>query len=91
MLVQIDPFDYETDLAEQRSMRVEAEVRLEMLRRDLEHANRAIYDLAEGSDGKVCAYVVVNPNYQEHAIDLIEQGRSCGAIGVKLAASRRAT
>jgi RND family efflux transporter MFP subunit len=38
LLVQIDPFDYETDLAEQRSMRVEAEVRLEMLRRDLDRA-----------------------------------------------------
>ena len=60
-------------------------------RRDLEHANRAIYDIAEGSHGKVCAYVTVNPNYPEHAIDQIEQGRSRGAIGVKLAASRRAT
>lgn len=38
LLVQIDPFDYTTDLAEQRSMRVEAGVRLEMLRRDLGRA-----------------------------------------------------
>jgi len=38
LLVQIDPFDYETDLAEQRSMLKESEVRLEMLRRDLERA-----------------------------------------------------
>lgn len=38
LLVQIDPFTYETDLAEQRSMRVEAEVRLEMLRRDFDRA-----------------------------------------------------
>ncbi len=38
LLVQIDPFDYEIDLAEQRSMRVEAEVRLEMLHRDLDRA-----------------------------------------------------
>ena len=36
--MQIDPFDYETDLAEQRSMLVESEVKLEMLRRDLERA-----------------------------------------------------
>ena len=38
LLVQIDPFDYETDLAEQRSMLKESRVRLEMLRRDLERA-----------------------------------------------------
>lgn len=38
LLVQIDPFDYETDLAEQRSMLKESKVRLEMLRRDLERA-----------------------------------------------------
>jgi len=38
LLVQIDPFDYETDLAEQRSMLKESEVRLEMLRRDVERA-----------------------------------------------------
>ncbi len=38
LLVQIDPFDYETDLAEQRSMRKESKVKLEMLRRDLDRA-----------------------------------------------------
>ena len=38
MLVQIDPFQYETDLANQRSQLKEAEVRLEMLRRDHERA-----------------------------------------------------
>ena len=38
LLVQIDPFDYETALAEQRSMLKESGVRLEMLRRDLERA-----------------------------------------------------
>lgn len=38
LLVQIDPFDYETGLAEQRSMLKESEVRLEMLRRDLARA-----------------------------------------------------
>jgi RND family efflux transporter MFP subunit len=39
LLVQIDPFDYETDLAEQRSMLKESKVKLEMLRRDLDRAN----------------------------------------------------
>lgn len=39
LLVQIDPFDYETGLAEQRSMLKESEVKLEMLRRELKRAN----------------------------------------------------
>jgi RND family efflux transporter MFP subunit len=38
LLVQIDPFDYETGLAEQRSMLKESKVKLEMLRRDLDRA-----------------------------------------------------
>ena len=38
LLVRIDPFDYETDLAEQRSMLKESKVKLEMLRRELERA-----------------------------------------------------
>ena len=38
LLVQIDPFSYETDLAEQRSMLKESRVRLEMLARELERA-----------------------------------------------------
>ncbi len=38
LLVQIDPFDYETALAEQRSILKEARARLTMLGRDLERA-----------------------------------------------------
>ncbi len=38
LLVQIDPFQTEMDLADQRSQLKEAEVRLEMLRRDYERA-----------------------------------------------------
>ena len=38
LLVQIDPFDYRTDLAEQRSMLKESKVKLEMMRRELERA-----------------------------------------------------
>jgi RND family efflux transporter MFP subunit len=38
LLLQIDPFDYETDLAQQRSRLREAEVRLEVVRRDLQRA-----------------------------------------------------
>ena len=38
LLVQIDPFDYRVDLAEQRSMLKESRVKLEMLRRELDRA-----------------------------------------------------
>ncbi|MDJ0928168.1 MAG: efflux RND transporter periplasmic adaptor subunit [Gammaproteobacteria bacterium] len=38
LLLRIDPFDYETGLAEQRSLLREAEARLEKLRRDLKRA-----------------------------------------------------
>jgi len=38
LLVQIDPFDYQVDLAEQRSMLKESKVKLEMLRRELDRA-----------------------------------------------------
>ena len=39
LLLQIDPFDYETGLAEQGSMLKESRVKLTMLKRDLERAN----------------------------------------------------
>src|SRR6266576_1878971 len=35
--------------------------------------------------------VCVNPNYPEHALAEIENARAAGAVGIKLAASRRAT
>jgi RND family efflux transporter MFP subunit len=38
LLVQIDPFDYETALAEQRSILKEAEARLQLLKKDYERA-----------------------------------------------------
>jgi RND family efflux transporter MFP subunit len=38
LLLQIDPFTYETDLAEQRSIRKEGRIKLKMLNRDLERA-----------------------------------------------------
>ncbi len=44
LLVQIDPFDYETALAEQRSILKEARARLAMLGRDLERAKELFED-----------------------------------------------
>jgi RND family efflux transporter MFP subunit len=38
LLLQIDPFTYETDLAEQRSILKEGQIKLRMLNRDLERA-----------------------------------------------------
>ena len=42
------------------------------------------------SDRRVRAYVAVNPNHTDHALREIERGVGAGAIGIKLAASRRA-
>lgn len=42
LLFEIDPFDYRTELADQRSRLKEAEVRLEVLRRDLQRAQDLI-------------------------------------------------
>jgi RND family efflux transporter MFP subunit len=42
LLLEIDPFDYRTGLADQRSKLREAEVRLEVLRRDLKRAQDLI-------------------------------------------------
>lgn len=39
---------------------------------------------------RVRGYIVVNPNFTDHAIAEIELGRGAGMVGVKLAASRRA-
>jgi RND family efflux transporter MFP subunit len=44
LLVQIDPFDYETALAEQRSILKEARARLAMLGRDLKRAKELFED-----------------------------------------------
>ena len=44
LLVQIDPFDYETALAEQRSILKEAEARLKMLEKDYERAKELRID-----------------------------------------------
>ena len=47
-------------------------------------------EFAEGQGTRVRAFVAVNPNFTTHALAEIERGVSRGAIGVKLAAGRRA-
>jgi len=57
---------------------------------DQSRANRWMLDFAATEGPRVRAYVAVNPNYTEHALREIESGIARGAIGIKLAAGRRA-
>ncbi len=57
---------------------------------DQTQANRWMLDFAEAEGPRVRAYVAVNPNFTRHAISEIEYAISRGAIGIKLAAGRRA-
>lgn len=57
---------------------------------DLTYANRWMTRMARESDGAVRAYIAVNPNHAAHAMREIACGFEAGAVGVKLAASRRA-
>lgn len=57
---------------------------------DLTTANDWMLNLAHASNGEVRAYVAVNPNHAAHALSEIARGFERGAIGIKIAASRRA-
>ena len=57
---------------------------------DVRRGNDEMYALQEREGVRVRAYVVVNPNDAREALDEIARGVERGAIGVKLAASRRA-
>jgi predicted TIM-barrel fold metal-dependent hydrolase len=57
---------------------------------DVSFGNQQLRLLAAGLGGRVRGYVMVNPNYTDHALREIECGVAEGMIGVKLAASRRA-
>ncbi len=56
---------------------------------DQTQANRWMLDFA-AQEPAVFAYVAVNPNFTAHALQEIEAGMEQGAIGIKLAAGRRA-
>ena len=58
---------------------------------DLDYANQWLLELQHGNPSRVRGYVTVNPNFQEHALDRIDHYLSRGMVGIKLAASRRAT
>jgi predicted TIM-barrel fold metal-dependent hydrolase len=58
---------------------------------DLAYANGALRALQREHPARVRGYVAVNPNFPREAVVEIERGLEGGMIGVKLAASRRAS
>lgn len=57
---------------------------------DQTRANQWMLDFAQAHATEIKAYVAVNPNYTDHAVREIEHGVAQGAVGIKLAAARRA-
>ncbi len=57
---------------------------------DVTAGNDAMLALQQAEGRRVRSYVTVNPNFTTHAIEEIERCVTLGAVGVKLAASRRA-
>jgi predicted TIM-barrel fold metal-dependent hydrolase len=57
---------------------------------DVSRGNDAMLEIAERDPDRVRMYATVNPNYTDHALIEIDRCVARGAIGVKLAASRRA-
>lgn len=53
-------------------------------------ANEWMLGYAREHAPRVKAWVAVNPNFTAHALDEIERGMAQGAVGIKLAAGRRA-
>jgi len=58
---------------------------------DVRHANDAMLEMAADSGGRIRAWCVVNPNHPARAVEEIERAAEGGAVGLKLAASRRCT
>ena len=58
---------------------------------DVTAGNLAMRAIAAKDPDRVRAYTTVNPNFMEHAAAEIAAGAAAGAVGIKLAASRRAS
>jgi predicted TIM-barrel fold metal-dependent hydrolase len=58
---------------------------------DLAYANAALRGHARAHPDRIRGYVTVNPNFQRSALAEIERGCAEGMVGIKLAASRRAS
>lgn len=57
---------------------------------DQTRANHWLYETAARLGPVVQTFVAVNPNFTQHALAEIQQGMERGAVGIKLAAGRRA-
>jgi predicted TIM-barrel fold metal-dependent hydrolase len=57
---------------------------------DVTAGNDAMLAIQEAEPARVRSYVMVNPNHTAHALAEIDRCVALGAVGVKLAASRRA-
>ena len=57
---------------------------------DVSLGNDEMLALQERDPALIRSYVTVNPNHTAHALDEIARGAERGAVGIKLAASRRA-
>ena len=57
---------------------------------DVQLGNEEMLAIQRREGDRVRTYVVVNPNYTDYALAEIERCAALGAVGVKLAASRRA-
>jgi predicted TIM-barrel fold metal-dependent hydrolase len=57
---------------------------------DVTFGNDVMLAITRALPGRVRAYATVNPNFPRHALDEIARCVDAGAVGVKLAASRRA-
>jgi len=58
---------------------------------DVVYGNDSVLALQRQHPNRIRGYVTVNPNYSGHAVAEIERCCGAGMIGLKLAASRRAT
>ena len=58
---------------------------------DVTVGNEAMRAIIRTHPSLIKGYVTVNPNYPDHAITEIELGLAAGMVGIKLAASRRAS
>jgi predicted TIM-barrel fold metal-dependent hydrolase len=58
---------------------------------DLVYANAALRELQRARPDRIRGYVTVNPNFPRAALEEIARGLAEGMVGIKLAASRRAS
>lgn len=58
---------------------------------DVTQGNAAMRVIAQEHPGLIASYTTVNPNFTQHALAEIAAGAAAGHVGIKLAASRRAS